>query len=365
MKILVLESKLYYRRSNIIDFEKNFKNATISYNGNLLYWMPFSYFKKYDLIVSTLYQSVANNIVIMKCRRHGVKTLLLSDGIIEWQNLYNNPYMKKLGVKLYDPIFHEYFAVMGRDEKKYLSTNNLTSCIGFIPKRASFEMDKNTQERTMFLITTANNPYMDNEEKEELFSFILSVQKYFIENSIPYKLRIFNEELISLLQGKDKDVLNDVNTSFEFCIDNVLGLITTPSSIILKSMNQGIPTAQLIYRNSPIFLQSGWMLTSQRNISTTIKQMQSQCDERMKFQSSVINSYMDDIGEIGDKVLLSDVNKNGHDDCFNNLISRSRYVLDFEPIIRNFDDILKTLLPKSILKNWKIFVKKAKYRGVK
>lgn len=363
MKILFLESKWHYKRANIINIENEFPNSKVYYNGGYFQFMPPEFFEKYDLIVSTLYQSISSSIIVLKCRKVRVKTLLLSDGIIEWENLYNNRYMKRLGISLYDPIFHDFFAVMGNKEKQYFNGGGTTHCVNFVPDRVKINLEHEKESVSMFLITTANNPYMDINEKEQLFEIILSTQRYLMNKKIDYKCRIFDADLLSALLEQDSSLYNDIDSKFDECIANVTCLITTPSSIILTAMARNIPTAQLIYRNSPIFLQSGWMITSAKNISNTISQMQNFNDERMSFQKSIVIDYFKEDDNLKLKTSVTNIQK--YDDYFDNLINRSRYVIDFEPCLRHIDDFLKNILPKQLLAKWKSFVKKVKYKGLK
>ena len=71
-------------------------------------------------------------------------------------------------------------------------------------------------------------------------------------------------------------------------------VISTPSSIVLTAMLHDFPVCQLIYRDTPLLLQSGWMMHKSSDIDNTIQTMLTASEERMCFQrKQVSDNYVD------------------------------------------------------------------------
>ncbi|MDO6635778.1 hypothetical protein Q4540_04635 [Pseudoalteromonas carrageenovora] len=359
MKVLILESELHHCRSRVFDINKHFPDADIDYSGNFCLKKNISFFLQYDLIVSTVYTSPTSNYIVSKCRQLGIKTLLLSDGIIEWENLYNNQFLLQKRMKLYSPVYHEYFAVMGKLEGIYFETINTIKCVSFTPSRVGVDKFKDKEvmnTRFDFLLTSANRIYLNEKEKIESFEIYINIFKTLCDMDVSFKIRIFDEDLINEFRQIKADILNDIDSTFEDCISNVSGVLTGPSSIVFPAMYRNIAVAQILYRNSPVFTQTGWYVNSINSLRDTLESMLEPDRERLAFQHSVL------VDHIESKSLTEQLNFDenkipiyNEKDFFS-----SKYVFNLEPYFRYVDDFLKLYSPKAFVKWWKKVI--SKYR---
>jgi hypothetical protein len=301
-KILVLEDRIDYK--GLMDFDE--KLYDIQYNG-LKYYK--SDLKQFDLIISFNFLSDLGNFIITKAKVQGVKSLLLADGIIEWSNLFNNKDFLDKNLKLFHPILHDYFFCVGKQEAFYFNSLGQKTH-NYIPTRMkNTESSKSNMNKTNksnpgtydFLLTTANTPYHNDAEKNILLKVFKQIIKELDNMQCSYAFRISNEFLIKELKISKSD--NFIEGKFDYIFNNFKCLITTPSSIIFSAMECIKPVAQIIYRDTPLFLQSGWMITS-LNIDTTIKSMLNNEKERMNFQSYQLEYYNPDKGDIKDVISL-------------------------------------------------------------
>ncbi|TEW55743.1 hypothetical protein E2R68_05045 [Psychromonas sp. RZ22] len=355
-KILVLENKAHHKRANIINQAVHFPNCTLKYNGIRHFSKNIEFFAQFDLVVSVSYLSSTCNYIIGKCSTFGIKTLLLTDGIIEWNNMFNNAYALSKQSSYYHPIYHDYFGVMGDIEKEYFNNIGSAKSIDFSPNRVLKSMHEKKSCNAidnLVLLTTANNAYFDEYEKAELINLLLLSQSYVLKNDLAYKCRIFDQELLFILKEKDPCLFNDVDTDFDECLDGVSHLITTPSTIVISAMSKVIPVCQLIYRNSPVFLQSGWSLNSIQNVECFFNDFISSNNDKINFQKAILNQY------ISNKTIVEQINNcsiksidNAQLEVINSLFKSDKFVLNFEPFLRYLNDIIKLYFPSSVKKLW-------------
>lgn len=284
MNILVLDDKQYF--NNFIDLYKLTRNFEVSFLEEYALFTNYAIKRlllNVDLIIYITYKNIYYNYIVILANKLGIKTLSLVDGVLEWNNLYNNPKLNIYKYKQYNPILSSYSLVIGDEQLKYLSClNPKTECYKFIPKRMKMQKNllKENNIKYDILITTANTPYFNEEEKQLLVVLITNI----VENLVDcYNVvfRIFDDELLANLPN---NILNKKDGTFQEILNEVSIVITTPSSIVLEAMQNDKPTAQIIYRSSPLFFQSGWLITDMVNIEDTIKDMFLMDERRMEFQ---------------------------------------------------------------------------------
>jgi len=293
MNKLFLEDSSYYKALGIF-------NNIIDFDGNNDYKIKDKDLQKYEMIISQLYVNPISNFLIIKAKRNAVKTLLLSDGIIEWTNCFQNPMNKKYNANLYHPILHDIFLCVGKEETKYFNFLGYKT-MQYLPKRISPTMtpQKKINNKT-FLITTANTAYYNKSEKENLIALLKKIIEELDSLFFKYIFRIFDEELMKELElDSNKNIKNG---SFEECLKLVDCVITTPSSISILAMYHNKAVAHLIYRDSPIFIQAGWNIFFSVNIKKSLENMLSFDKNRINFQNFQVSNYIVDNSGIEDEV---------------------------------------------------------------
>ncbi|GAM73846.1 hypothetical protein JCM19241_5042 [Vibrio ishigakensis] len=291
MKILFIEPKHYFK--NILD-DKLVESEDAEFEGYRYYKKESGFFCNYDLVVSIQYLFGICNVVLFKARQVGIPTVLITDGIIDWNN--NNQHPKVILNKnpLFSNMTAEYLACPGEFESKFFGGHK---SFQFLPKRAiPSNMHNNTTIESkvvknsnsfVVMITTANTAYFNDAEKSRLLDLIkLTIDKFNDHENVTIYTRIFDQSLVADLG--EYNLENVTSNSFEEACEQADVIITTPSSISLTAMLMNKPVAQLIYRDAPLLLQSGWNIHQSCDFDSMCESILSKDAERMRYQSEMV-----------------------------------------------------------------------------
>jgi hypothetical protein len=328
--ILFLESKEYFDDIGIFQDKK----YNVKLDGNYFYKnIPVDY----DFIVSRLYKNPISNLSILNGKNKRVKTLLFSDGIIEWSNMFNNQSITSYNLKLFHPVIHDLFLCVGKEETKYFNFLGFNT-MQFIPKRIKPKRDKlSLPNNKTFLITTANNAYFDNNEKTRLVKLIKSIIQELNTLNYNFSFRVFDDELIKLLEINQFD--NIIHNDFEECLQDFSHVITTPSSISLICLYHERALGHLVYRDVPVFIQGGWNLSLSVDILSALENMYSLDKDRMNFQLFQLSNYLINDKDIDSEIMekLNQCKQESLKQFINqNLLNmlNSRFNINFEYLFR-------------------------------
>lgn len=242
-----------------------------------------------SLVITHSHLSPRANYFILQARVRGVPTLLLVDGPLEWSNSYLNPSLRKTNPffrgYLMEPLIHDAILAVSAAQGGYLAFRNPDRDITFMTynnkRLSSVRSVAPSARRWQFLITTAKTPYFDDTEKENLIHLLRQLTAALEQGGYSYVFRIFDNALQEALPPGE----NLLEGSFEDVLQQVECVIGTPSSVLLQSMASDKPVGTLIYRDSPLFYQSGWLVGDLCNLDATLASMISREDTRMDFQT--------------------------------------------------------------------------------
>jgi hypothetical protein len=241
------------------------------------------------LVITHSHLSPRANYFILQSRARGIPTLLLVDGPLEWSNSYLNPSLRKTNPffrgYLMEPLIHDAILAVSAAQAGYLAFRNTDRDISFMTyenkRLSSVSQAAPSASRWQFLITTAKTPYFDDTEKNNLIHLLRQLTVALEQGGYSYVFRIFDKALQEALSLQD----NLLEGSFEEVLQQVECVIGTPSSVLLQSMASDKPVGTLIYRDSPLFYQSGWLVGDLYNLDATLASMISREDTRMDFQT--------------------------------------------------------------------------------
>jgi hypothetical protein len=337
-KILLIEDKEYYERLGVLK-NLNTQKYEIEFNGLKRYKMTDDEIATYYAIISILYTNPISNLLILKAKKNGVRTILLCDGVIDWANLFKNPMQLKYNLKLYHPIIHDLFVCVGEDEKEYFESLG-NEVVKFMPKRIINNFKKiPLPHKNKFLITTANTAYFDDIEKEFLLDLIQETIKELNKLNIDFIYRIYDKYLIERLDINESD--NYVGGSFDEVLELSSAVITTPSSISINAMYHERPVGHFLYRDTPMFIQSGWLVSKSFPISDTLISINMKSSERMDFQNYQIKKYLkeNDESNILEEVLERETSNK--DDAIINYINSNLYNIVNSKFNINFEYLFR------------------------
>ena len=284
INILALENKFYYDELILFNLEK----YDVTYNGMDLYNNSDEELLKYEYIINFTFNSPTINFIIYRAKKLKIKTVLISDGIFEWSNSFNNKNFNN--VNLYHPIINDYFLAVGENEANYFNFKN-TITHKFLPIRMKPKLEKIKKAGTnKFLITTANTAYHNLDEKIKLIELIQKIVQNLESLNLKYSFRIFDSDLIKNLNIKANS--NIINIDFEDCLYDFDFIITTPSSISFLAMYHERAVAHMMYRDAPIFINCGWNINNLINLKSTFKNMMKFDENRMDYQKFQVVNYL-------------------------------------------------------------------------
>jgi hypothetical protein len=288
MNILFSEDEWYYRDLGLVDME----GMSYTFGGMRLYKKARSRLEKFDMFVCAYYTMPHNVLLTERFQCEGIKTVLCSDGIFDFSNAFHNIMHRKYGLVQFHPVLQDYFICVGKIEAEYFSSEEIVA-MDYMPKRMISELDPlpfPVEDRV--LVTTANTAYFNDEEYGRLLKLMSGIIHQLRIKRIEFSVRIFDERLLRDLSiGFGDQLTNDLKGGFEETLSRYSSVITTPSSIAVVSMFHRRPTALLIYRDSPMFLQSGWLIPSEEVFLSLLSSFLSKDKGRMEIQSRLFENY--------------------------------------------------------------------------
>lgn len=298
MKILFSEEEWYYRDLGL----DNIEGVQYDFNGMKFYQASLSQLDQYDAFICAYYTMPHNAILTKKFKAIDVHTILCSDGIFDFSNARLNVMHSKYGMVQFNPIIQDYFICVGKKEAKYFSKG--VNAMEYMPKRMiSSERPCSFPEEERVLVTTANTAYFNEEEYKRLLLLMANVIELLVARGIGFSVRLYDNRLLQDLNKLfSSHLFNDVDEGFEETLIRYSSVITTPSSIAVVSMFHKRPTALLVYRDLPMFLQTGWLIPSVEVFSDLLSDFLLADQDRMDIQNQLYNNYATDKG-LTDRIL--------------------------------------------------------------
>ncbi len=261
------------------------------------------------LVISTSYLPPPAHRWTFEARRRGIPTLLLVDGPLEWSNVYRSPSLRRrMGpgqAGLFEPIIHDAVAGIGAAQIRWIGDRNAGRGIELmtysnhriqhrIQTRPGPLGDPERGEDLDFLVTTARTPYFDDAERQALTRCLLDACDALSAGGHRYALRIFDQPLLRSLRERRPELRLATGGSFASALARVSCVVGTPSSVLLEAMQHGKPTGTLIFRDTPLFYQTGWLLGGTSDWSASLESMLRREPERMEFQTRVLRENLSD-----------------------------------------------------------------------
>jgi hypothetical protein len=307
---------------------------------------------KIDGVLTCNYHSHLSRYLSFLAGKLQIPTFYFMDGIGDYANFVRNEYTKKVGVKQLIPVIHStVFCVDGPTKSFVLSQG--ASSYQYFPKRVYPVMSDLVVCKYDILITTANNPVYDVFELESLLELINSTVVSAEAMGLGVVFRIFDDELLTVLNipvGK-----NLIDCTLAQALGSARMLFSTPSSVVMPAFLADMPIAIFDYRDSPLFVQSGWRVHGSVDINMVLKSMLAREPDRMFYQRSLIK----DDGKVSERILSDIVEMKALEmSSLEHGFYQSRFTFSLEYVFR------KILLVAKRNKFVKNFIYKLKNMGV-
>jgi ubiquinone/menaquinone biosynthesis C-methylase UbiE len=227
----------------------------------------------------------------------GVPTLILADGIIEYNNTWQRP--QSVPGAILQPVIGHKIACIGDSQARILASwGNYGKCevIG-IPRldrfRGLHRPSGRIDRRLRVLIATAKTPYFTQSQRHAVMNGLQDLRRFFKKDSRSQApefeaiWRIAEDLEAGLRLGN-----SDHRAQQEDIADALLSadaLITTPSTLLIEGMLIGIPVCLLDYGNTPHYFKTSWQITAPSHIEPTLRAMQNPSPAENLFQEYALH----------------------------------------------------------------------------
>ncbi len=233
--------------------------------------------------------------------RDRVPILVLSDGILEYRNTWENPGLPD--GSLFQPLFGHKLACIGRGQSRVIeSWGNAGKCeVVGLPRLDAIESGAVAPVQTSgpfrILIATANTPSFNDSQRATVVDSLKAVQAWFESKpavgerpvKVTWRLSDGLDEALGVGDGVDPEDRPPIGE----VIEEVDAVITTPSTMYLESVLRGRPTAILDFHNSPQYVTSAWTVSAAEQLDQVIGELADPPLPKMMFQQHVMNEQLE------------------------------------------------------------------------
>lgn len=243
---------------------------------------------------------------LVRLRHAGVPVLHVVDGILEWRNTWENPRSETAadGMPLFQPVLSDKIACFGRAQARILeSWGNLGKCEVVGAPRCDHLLGRRPRERRegeplRLLIMTARTPGFTPDQVDACCRSLIDLQKavqHWNTTCSPLRIepvwRVAQEAAARLTaQG---DGAFTTSGSLADTLASIDAVVTTPSTVMLESMLQGVPVALLDYTNSPHYVPAAWTITARTHIETVLHELVCPPESKMVWQDTILHDNLE------------------------------------------------------------------------
>ncbi len=227
--------------------------------------------------------------------------LILADGILEYRNIWEHPDLADGAI--FQPVIGHKLACIGRAQARIVeSWGNVGKCeVVGLPRFDGVIAGKQKPTRTSgpfrLLIATANTPSFDQQQRKTVIDSLKQIKKRIMTH--PRTNGRLIKVIWRLTDGLDRDIGvenhqagSENPTPLLKVIDDIDGVITTPSTLYLESVLKGRPTAILDFHNSPSYLKPAWTINATQHFSWILSELANPPHAKMLFQRAELNDQL-------------------------------------------------------------------------
>ncbi|MCH2182972.1 MAG: hypothetical protein MK108_13285 [Mariniblastus sp.] len=217
-----------------------------------------------------------------KLREKNVATLYLVDGILEWNNAWENRPEEPACPYTMRPVLSHKVACIGASQARILTSwgnADKVEVVG-IPRFESLQqINKSPADNDCFrlLVMTAKCPAFTESHRAKVIQSLRDLKRWIEENRTLAGKRV--EVCWRLTGNLDQAVevpneLNDLSgAELSAVLQRVDAVISTPSTAALEAQVLDIPTAILDYTNTPKYVRSAWTISAASHIEQVLKEL--------------------------------------------------------------------------------------------
>jgi SAM-dependent methyltransferase len=248
---------------------------------------------------------------IRKAMAADIPTLILADGILEYRNTWEHPQLEPGAI--FQPVLGHKIATIGKSQTRWLeSWGNFGKCetVG-LPRMdrlySARRRKRGNQEPFRFLVNTAITPFFTEAQRDRVLCSLLDMKRFFDEQPLIGGIPL--EPVWRLTKGIAHDVgVHSEVTDLSGCelatvLQQVDGVVTTPSTVIVESMFLGLPVAVLDYCNSPHYVPTAWRITALEHMAPTLEEICHPPEPKMLFQETILHDQLECLSPAAPRML--------------------------------------------------------------
>jgi hypothetical protein len=234
-----------------------------------------------------------------------VPILILADGILEYRNTWQHPQL--VPGSLFQPVIGDKVACYGRSQARTIeSWGNTGKCEVVGAPRLDHMLNRRPRTRAArepfrVLVATARTPGFTDDQTaaverslEDLRAWLAGHERVSVgtrDVALEPVWRLTGGLDTALGIGDDLDGAE--SRSVAEVLTEVDAVITTPSTLILEAMLQGLPVAVLDYTNSPAYVPAAWSISASEHLDQVVPELLEPPAARMLFQSTTLHDALE------------------------------------------------------------------------
>jgi hypothetical protein len=243
-------------------------------------------------------------LLVRACRRRGVPTLHVPDGVVEWRNTWENPRSasQEAGMPLFQPVLCDKIACLGRGHARVLeSLGNRGKCEIVGMPRLDHAVDRRgtgtaSSGVLRLLIATARTPHFSRDHEQSVLSALRDLRRRLRPGS---KIAGRPVEVIWRLTGDVPRALDlgersgALDRPLREVLAQVDAVVSTPSTVILEAMLHGLPVAGLDYGNRPQYFNTAWSIAAPDHIEGVLSELARPSPARLLYQEMQLHDALE------------------------------------------------------------------------
>ena len=232
-----------------------------------------------------------------KARSLGIPSLVLQDGILEWRCQYENPlFGSGGGPPQHQPVLADKIACLGEQSARIIGSWGNESKVEVTgAPRLDHLLGRLATERrrpgSRLLIMTAKNPGFTEKQRETTIRSLSEVRSELEKRpDIEVFWRVSGE--VSRRLELENKLSPFASEDLARVLDQVDGVLTTPSTSILEAMIAERPVAMLDYHNVPHFVATVWQVGARDQILPVLDDLLQPSVRKMHFQKYLLHENL-------------------------------------------------------------------------
>lgn len=247
-------------------------------------------FSGVDAFICSCEHHWPTRLAIAACKKLGIPTFHVIDGIVEWRNLFENPRTseKANGAPLFQPLISDHTFAMGQVQQRALQwlgnsavhATGLPRLDGVVAAPCRFGKPAGPPR---LLVATANTPWF-TEAQEEQFGREFERLIAGLPGAVPHLQCTWRLAAPVVEKFKLPHALAESAAQTLAATD---ALVTTPSSLAIEAMLLGVPTLIFDPYACPVLTPSAWAATSADSVLQLLPSLLAPDAKRASLQDSL------------------------------------------------------------------------------